>query len=89
MVLMAEEPILTMKLVPPEIVNPACEEHPLPADLAEKPGRDILKSHMEDGRQIISAASECSASVTHAAERQGWPEGPQLKMIGTTCGSRK
>ncbi len=84
MVLMAEEPILTMKLVPPEIVNPACEEHPLPAELPEKPGRDILKSHMEEmERQIISRClEECGGNVTRAAERLGLSrKGLQLKMI--------
>ena len=84
MILMAEEPILRMKLVPSEIVNLACEEHPLPADLAEKPGRDILKSHMEEmERQIISRClDECGGNVTHAAERLGLSrKGLQLKMI--------
>ena len=84
MVLMAEEPILTMKLVPPEILNPAYEEHPLPTELPEKPGRDILKSHMEEmERQIISRClEECGGNVTRAAERLGLSrKGLQLKMI--------
>ena len=84
MILMAEESILTMKLMPPEILNPACEEHPLPTELPEKPGRDILKSHMEEmERQIISRClEECGGNVTRAAEQLGSSrKGLQLKMI--------
>ena len=84
MVLMAEEPILTMTLVPPEILNPGGEELPAPTELPEKAGRDILKSHMEEmERQIISRClEECGGNVTRAAERLGLSrKGLQLKMI--------
>jgi two-component system response regulator AtoC len=84
MVLMAEEPLLTMNLVPPEILNPASDKRPSPAELPEKSGRDILKSHMEEmERQIISRClEECGGNVTRAAERLGLSrKGLQLKMI--------
>ncbi|MHB9097673.1 MAG: sigma-54-dependent transcriptional regulator [Syntrophales bacterium] len=84
MVLMAEGPTLAMKLVPPEIVSAAREEHPSPAELPETLGRDVLKSHMEEmERQIISRClEECGGNVTRAAERLGLSrKGLQLKMI--------
>ncbi len=85
MVLMAEEPLLTMPLVPPEVADPACRaESLLSVELPERPGRDVLKSHMEEmERQIISRClEECGGNVTHAAERLGLSrKGLQLKMI--------
>ncbi len=84
MILMAEGPLLTMKLVPPEIVNAAGEQHPCPTELPETPGHDVLKSHMEEmERQIISRClEECGGNVTRAAERLGLSrKGLQLKMI--------
>jgi transcriptional regulator with PAS, ATPase and Fis domain len=70
MVLLAEGPTLAMELVPPEIANPAHDEH-------------HLKSHMEEmERQIISRClEECGGNVTRAAERLGLSrKGLQLKM---------
>ena len=77
MILMAEEPFLTLKLVPPEITNTASEP-------TEIPEHDVLKSHMEQmERQIIARClDECDGNVTRAAERLGLSrKGLQLKMI--------
>ena len=64
--------------------EPRLRRAPSPAELPEKPGRDILKSHMEEmERQIISRClEECGGNVTRAAERLGLSrKGLQLKMI--------
>jgi two-component system, NtrC family, response regulator AtoC len=78
MVLMAEKPLLTMALVPPDVVQAAREPRP------EAPGRDILKNHMEESeKQIIARClEECDGNVTRAAGRLGLSrKGLQLKMI--------
>ena len=84
MVLMAEGPILTMAVVPPEIFREARESHAAETDATETPGRDVLKSHMEEmEKQIIARClEECDGNVTRAAERLGLSrKGLQLKMI--------
>ena len=84
MILMAEEPSLTSKLIPPEIANAAAEQRPSTAERPETPGHDVLKSHMEEmERQIIARClEECGGNVTRAAERLGLSrKGLQLKMI--------
>jgi DNA-binding NtrC family response regulator len=84
MVLMAEGPILTMAVVPPEILREARESHAAETDAAETQGRDVLKSHMEEmEKQIIARClEECDGNVTRAAERLGLSrKGLQLKMI--------
>ncbi len=84
MVLMAEGPILTMAVVPPEILREARESHAAAPDATETPGRDVLKSHMEEmEKQIIARClEECDGNVTRAAERLGLSrKGLQLKMI--------
>ena len=84
MVLMAEEPLLTMALVPPEVAQAAREPHPAMSGLAETSGRDALRSHMEEmEKQIIARClEECDGNVTRAAERLGLSrKGLQLKMI--------
>jgi DNA-binding NtrC family response regulator len=84
MVLMAEGPILTMAVVPPEILREARESHAAETDATETPGRDVLKSHMEEmEKQIIARClEECDGNVTRAAERLGLSrKGLQLKMI--------
>ena len=84
MVLMAEGPIIAMAIVPPEIVRAAHEPSPAAPDIAETPGRDVLKSHMEEmEKQIIARClEECDGNVTRAAERLGLSrKGLQLKMI--------
>ncbi|MDP2840022.1 MAG: sigma-54 dependent transcriptional regulator [Syntrophales bacterium] len=84
MVLMAEGPVITMAIVPPEIVRAAHEPCPAAPGMAETPGRDVLKSHMEEmEKQIIARClEECDGNVTRAAERLGLSrKGLQLKMI--------
>jgi two-component system response regulator AtoC len=84
MILMAEEPSLTSKLVPPEITIAAAKQLPSTAEPSETLGHDILKSHMgEMERQIIARClEECGGNVTRAAERLGLSrKGLQLKMI--------
>ncbi|MDP3097115.1 MAG: sigma-54 dependent transcriptional regulator [Syntrophales bacterium] len=84
MVLMAEGPIITMAIVPPEIVRAAHEPRPAAPGMTETPGRDVLKSHMEEmEKQIIARClEECDGNVTRAAERLGLSrKGLQLKMI--------
>jgi DNA-binding NtrC family response regulator len=84
MVLMAEGPILTMAVVPLEILREARESHAAAPDATETPGRDVLKSHMEEmEKQIIARClEECDGNVTRAAERLGLSrKGLQLKMI--------
>ncbi len=84
MVLMAEGPILTMEILPPEILREARESHAAAPDATETPGRDVLKSHMEEmEKQIIARClEECDGNVTRAAERLGLSrKGLQLKMI--------
>ena len=81
---MAEEPLLTMALVPPEVVQAAREPLPATSGLAETSGRDALRSHMEEmEKQIIARCrEECDGNVTRAAERPGLSrKGLQLKMI--------
>ncbi|MBU2055510.1 MAG: sigma-54 dependent transcriptional regulator [Proteobacteria bacterium] len=84
-VLMAEGPLITMKLVPEEVVAATGENRRASADLPEEAaGRDVLKSHMEGmERQIIARClEECGGNVTRAAERLGLSrKGLQLKMI--------
>ena len=84
MVLMAEGPLITMAIVPPEIVQAAHEPHPAAPGITETPGRDVLKSHMEEmEKQIIARClEECDGNVTRAAERLGLNrKSLQLKMI--------
>ncbi len=84
MVLMAEGPLITMALVPPEVAQAAREPRPATSDLAETSGRDALRSHMEEmEKQIIARClEECDGNVTRAAERLGLSrKGLQLKMI--------
>jgi len=86
MVLMAEQPILTRELVPPDVVKAVRELHPAAPGpgLKEMPGRDALKSHLEESeKQIIARClEECGGNVTRAAERLGLSrKGLQLKMI--------
>ena len=84
MILMAEGPIITMAIVPPEIVRAAHEPRPAAPGMTETPGRDVLKSHMEEmEKQIIARClEECDGNVTRAAERLGLSrKGLQLKMI--------
>jgi len=84
MVLMAEGPIITMAIVPPEIVRAAHEPRLAAPGMTEMPGRDVLKSHMEEmEKQIIARClEECDGNVTRAAERLGLSrKGLQLKMI--------
>jgi len=81
---MAEGPIITMAIVPPEIVRAAHEPRPAAPGMTETPGRDVLKSHMEEmEKQIIARClEECDGNVTRAAERLGLSrKGLQLKMI--------
>ena len=81
---MAEGPIITMAIVPPEIVRAAHEPRPATPGMTETPGRDVLKSHMgEMEKQIIARClEECDGNVTRAAERLGLSrKGLQLKMI--------
>ncbi len=57
---------------------------PATSGLAETPGRDALRSHMEEmEKQIIARClEECDGNVTRAAERLGLSrKGLQLKMI--------
>ncbi len=82
MILMAEEPLLTMKIVPPEITGAVAGPAPARGEATE--GQDALKSHMEQmERQIIARClEECGGNVTRAAERLGLSrKGLQLKMI--------
>jgi two-component system response regulator AtoC len=84
MVLMAEGPIIAMEIVPPEIVRAAHEPRPAAPGIEETPGRDVLKSHMEEmEKQIIARClEESDGNVTRAAERLGLSrKGLQLKMI--------
>lgn len=84
MILMAEGPSLTLKLVPPEITNAASEPSLSDGEPTEIPEHDVLKSHMEQmERQIIARClDECDGNVTRAAERLGLSrKGLQLKMI--------
>jgi two-component system response regulator AtoC len=84
MVLMAEKPLLTMALVPPEIAQAAREPHPETSAPAKTSGRDALRNHMEEmEKQIIARGlDECDGNVTRAAERLGLSrKGLQLKMI--------
>ncbi len=86
MVLMAEQPILTRELVPPDVVKAVRELHPAAPGPVPKelPGRDALKSHLEESeKQIIARClEECGGNVTRAAERLGLSrKGLQLKMI--------
>jgi transcriptional regulator with PAS, ATPase and Fis domain len=85
MILMAEEPLLSMKLVPAEFVAAADREVLSAAELSgDAGGRDVLKSHMEEmEKQIIGRClEECGGNVTRAAERLGLSrKGLQLKMI--------
>jgi len=86
MVLMAEQPILTRELVPPDVVKAVRELHPAAPGPGPKelPGRDALKSHLEESeKQIIARClEECGGNVTRAAERLGLSrKGLQLKMI--------
>jgi two-component system, NtrC family, response regulator AtoC len=84
MVLMAEEPLLTMELVPPDVAQAAREPRPAAPGPTETPGRDVLKSHMEETeKQIIARClEECEGNVTRAAGRLGLSrKGLQLKMI--------
>jgi two-component system response regulator AtoC len=84
MVLMAEEPLLTMALVPPEVAQAVREPRPATSGLAKTSGRDALRSHMEEmEKQIIARClEECDGNVTRAAERLGLSrKGLQLKMI--------
>jgi two-component system, NtrC family, response regulator AtoC len=84
MILMAEGPSLTLKLVPPEVASAAVEPNVLKAEPLEASGHDVLKSHMEQmERQIIARClDECGGNVTRAAERLGLSrKGLQLKMI--------
>jgi DNA-binding NtrC family response regulator len=84
MILMADGPIITMAIVPPEIVRAANEPRPAAPGMMETPGRDVLKSHMEEmEKQIIARClEECDGNVTRAAERLGLSrKGLQLKMI--------
>jgi len=84
-VLMAEGPLITMKLVPAEIAAMTGESPAAPLALPEEgTGHDVLKSHMEGmERQIIARCLEqCGGNVTRAAERLGLSrKGLQLKMI--------
>jgi two-component system, NtrC family, response regulator AtoC len=83
MVLMAEDPMLTMALVPSDVVEAAGGAHP-PQGPLEPSGQDVLKSHMEEmEKQIIAhCLEECDGNVTRAAERLGLSrKGLQLKMI--------
>ena len=84
MILMAEGPSLTLKLVPPEITSAAGEQNLSNEEPTEPPEHDVLKSHMEQmERQIIARClDECGGNVTRAAERLGLSrKGLQLKMI--------
>jgi len=84
MILMAEGPFLTLKLVPPEITSADGEPNLSNEEPTEPPGHDVLKSHMEQmERQIIARClNECGGNVTRAAERLGLSrKGLQLKMI--------
>ena len=84
MILMAEGPILTLKLIPSEIISAAGEQNLSTDETTEPPGHDVLKSHMEQmERQIIARClDECGSNVTRAAERLGLSrKGLQLKMI--------
>ncbi len=84
MVLMAEGPLLTMDLVPPEIAQAAREPRPDASHRSETSGHDELRSHMEEmEKQIIARClDECDGNVTRAAERLGLSrKGLQLKMI--------
>jgi DNA-binding NtrC family response regulator len=84
MVLMAEKALLSMNLVPPEIVYAVREPRPDALDRPETSGRDVLRSHMEEmEKQIIARClDECEGNVTRAAERLGLSrKGLQLKMI--------
>jgi transcriptional regulator with PAS, ATPase and Fis domain len=84
MVLMAEKPLLSMDLVPPEIAHAVQEPRHDASDRPEKSGRDALRSHLEEmEKQIIARClEECDGNVTRAAERLGLSrKGLQLKMI--------
>ena len=85
MVLMAEGPLITMKLVPADVAGMTGESPAAPLALPEEgTGHDVLKSHMEGmERQIIARClEECGGNVTRAAERLGLSrKGLQLKMI--------
>jgi len=86
MILMAEGPLLNMKLVPAEFIA-AADQETLPAAAAQAghaAGKDVLKSHMEEmEKQIIARClEETGGNVTRAAERLGLSrKGLQLKMI--------
>ncbi len=84
MLLMAEEPLLTMKLLPAEFSAEAGRETLPSGGLPGEGGRDVLKSHMEEmERQIIARClEESGGNVTRAAEKLGLSrKGLQLKMI--------
>jgi two-component system response regulator AtoC len=83
MILMAEESLLTMALVPPDVAAAGGGAHQKQSPV-ETPGHDALRSHMEETeKQIIARClEECDGNVTHAAERLGLSrKGLQLKMI--------
>lgn len=84
MILMAEKPLLSMDLVPREIVHAARESRTEASDRSETSGNDALRSRMEEmEKQIIARClDECDGNVTRAAERLGLSrKGLQLKMI--------
>ncbi len=86
MVLMAEKNVLTGELVPPDVMKAAREICPAGsgAGLMETPGRNGLKSRMEESEKqmIARCLGECDGNVTRAAHRLGLSrKGLQLKMI--------
>ncbi len=73
--LLADGPVITSDLIPPEILNNSHEVEPL---------QDVLKTHMEEmEKQIVTRClEECEGNVTKTAQKLGLSrKGLQLKMI--------
>lgn len=73
--LLADGPVITSDLIPPEISGSSHEMEPL---------QDVLKTHMEEmEKQIVTRClEECDGNVTKTAQKLGLSrKGLQLKMI--------
>jgi two-component system, NtrC family, response regulator AtoC len=84
LVLMAAEDTITLHDIPAEVKLAVVAPQAPRTDVAEKPFKDIMKSHMEEVEKqaIIRCLEESGGNVTKAAQRLGLSrKGLQLKMI--------